>query len=55
MRRARGCGLFSSQRLPADATVPRRQATPADPAKAQRFWTLLSCRMAGIGLIGARH
>jgi hypothetical protein len=35
MRRARGCGLFSSQRLPADATVPRGQPTPADHARAQ--------------------
>ncbi len=35
MRRARGCGFFSSQRLPADATVPPGQPTPADHARAQ--------------------
>ena len=41
MRRARGCGLFSSQRLHADALVPREKLRSRITPERRRFWTPL--------------
>lgn len=48
MRRARGSGFFSSQRLPADTTCRQDNRRRLIMPERERFMTILSCRMAAI-------